>query len=94
MWYKLFMRRSGSNRDARAAFVLRVLMEREGYSPQGLVDAMLVAGCEHVPSRATVDRVLRDGAVPQRRYRASIARFLGREADTVWRVRGLEGAAA
>jgi hypothetical protein len=75
--------------DTRAAFALRVLMLKRGYSEQGLADAMLLAGIENAPARSTIARIVREGGVPHRRHQRALAEFFyGPEADPtrIWKM--------
>lgn len=70
-------------------------MERRGLSAQGLHDAMVLEpSLDAVPSRATIDRILTQGAVPQARYRGAIAQFFELDTDRIWRVARTERAKA
>lgn len=75
--------------DARAAFALRVLMDTRGLSSQGLADAMYLAGFVDAPARSTIDRIVRENAVPQARHRRALDEFFygADTAKRIWKTR-------
>lgn len=76
--------------DERGAFFVRMHMSKRGMTAGDLASAMLLAGIENAPSRQTIERVVRENAVPRGRHQRAIAEFfLGAEkADptVIWRV--------
>jgi DNA-binding XRE family transcriptional regulator len=70
-------------RNAAAGRLIRELRINAGHSPQGLSDAIYLAGLKPV-SAATIRRIEDLGMEPSERIKFSLASFFGRSVTSIW----------